>query len=55
MESHLSMEVDEGYHAFFFLFKFCREEFTVTTGQIILEFGDMVDMDVKLCLPLNNI
>ena len=25
------------------------DEFSVTTGQVVLKFGDMVDMDAKLC------
>ena len=32
----------------FFLLKFCWEEFSVTTGQIVLIFGDIVDMGMKL-------
>ena len=34
---------------FFFLPKLCPDEFSVTTGRIVLKFGDMLDMDVKLC------
>ena len=39
------------YIVLLFLFtpKFCLNEFSVTTGQIYLKFGDMVGMDVKLC------
>ena len=36
-------------HFFFFRPKFCPDEFSVTTGLIVLKFGDMLDMDVKLC------
>ena len=38
---------------FFFLHfhppSFCPDEFSVTTGRIVLKFGDIVDMNVKLC------
>ena len=27
----------------------CPDKFSVTTGWTVLKFGDMVDMDVKLC------
>ena len=37
------------FHFFFFLSKFCSAEFSLTTGWVVLKFGDMVDMDVKLC------
>ena len=37
------------FHLFFFPPKFCPQEFSVTTGRIVLKFWDMVDMDVKLC------
>ena len=37
------------FHFYFFLSKFCLDEFSVTTGRIVQKFGDMVDMDVKLC------
>ena len=33
----------------FFPPKFCLDEFLVTTGQIVLKFGYIVDLDVKLC------
>ena len=36
-------------HFFFFPPKFCKDKFSVTTGQIVLKFWDMVHMDVKLC------
>ena len=34
---------------FFFPSKFCLNEFSVITEQIVLRFPDMVYMDVKLC------
>ena len=27
----------------------CLDEFSVTTGRIVLKFEDMKDMDVKMC------
>ena len=27
----------------------CSAQILVTTGRIVLKFGDIVDMDVKLC------
>ena len=33
----------------FFLPKFYPAEISITTGEIVLKFGHMVDMDVKLC------
>ena len=29
--------------------KFCLDGFSVTTGQIVLKYGDMIDMDMKFC------
>ena len=29
--------------------KLCLDEFSVTTGWVVLKFRDMVDMDMKLC------
>ena len=37
------------FHFFLFAPKFCTDDFSVTTGRISLKFGNMVDMDVKLC------
>ena len=34
---------------FFFPPKFCLDEFSVTTKRIVLKFGDMIDIDMKLC------
>ena len=28
--------------------KFCLDEFSVTTGKIVLKFGDMIDMDYEV-------
>ena len=39
---------------FFFLAKFSLDEFSVITGGIVMKFGDMVDMDVKLCNMVSN-
>ena len=33
---------------FFFLPKFCLDEFSVTAGRIVLKYGDKVDMDVPV-------
>ena len=29
--------------------KFCPDEFSVTSGRILLKFGEKVDMNVNLC------
>ena len=42
------------FHFFFFPPKFCSDKFSVTTGRIVLKFGDMVNMDVKLCKRLSK-
>ena len=42
------------FASFFFLPKFCLNEYSVTAGQIVLKFGEMVDMDVKLCYSVSK-
>ena len=42
------------FASFFFLPKFCLNEYSVADGQIVLKFGEMVDMDVKLCNSLSK-
>ena len=37
------------FYLVFFPPQFCPNEFSVTTGRIVVKFGDMVDMDVKMC------
>ena len=40
---------------FFFPPKVCPAEISVTTGQIVLKFGDMVDMDVQQGFKILNV
>ena len=42
------------FFIFFFLSKFCPGEFPVTTGRIVQNFGDMTNVDVKLCKTVSN-
>ena len=39
---------------FFFPLKFCPDEFSVTTGLIVLKFGDMIEMYMMFCKKVSK-